>query len=141
MSNILLFQIEKKEMQDKGKKMNTFNVEIEPPKNINIAHLNPNEVQTAFSNFFLQNPQILTRIFETLEKAKQADSVKVINPAKDYTDTQWDKLSPDLRSELETQYVLNNSELVKKIALAEENYHQGKYFIPTDEQLGFDNGN
>ena len=123
--------------------MNSFYVNIEPPKNINIAHINPNEVQTAFSNFFLQNPQILTQIFETLRKTdiKQTKTVGVINPAKDYTDTQWDKLSPDLRSELETQYVLNNPELSKKIALAEENYRQGKYFIPTDEQLGFDNGN
>jgi len=64
----------------------------------------------------------------------------MINPTETYTDAQWDKLSPDLRSELETQYVLNNPELMKKMALAEENYRQGKYFIPTDEQLGFDTG-
>jgi hypothetical protein len=27
---------------------------------------------------------------------------------------------------------------MNKMALAEENYRQGNYFIPTDEQLGFD---
>ena len=123
--------------------MNTFYVKIEPPKNVNIAHLDSHEVQSAFSNFFLQNPQILTKFFETLGKTdiKQAKEVGVINPARDYTDEQWDKLSLDLRSELETQYILNNPDLVKKIALAEDNYRKGKYFIPTDEQLGFDNGN
>jgi hypothetical protein len=131
-----------------------FSVEIEAPNNVNIAYLNSHEIQAAFNNFFLQNPQILQRIFETLGKtqSKTTDtplpqisqgeivSANMINPTKAYTDTQWDKLSPDLRSELETQYVLNNPELVKKIAVAEKNYRQGKYFIPTDEQLGFDTG-
>ncbi|HIE02927.1 MAG TPA: hypothetical protein EYP59_22035 [Thiotrichaceae bacterium] len=62
----------------------------------------------------------------------------MINPTEAYTEAQWDNLSPDLRRELETQYVLNNPELMKKIALAEKNYRQGQYFIPTDEQLGFE---
>jgi len=128
--------------------MNTFCVKVEAPKNVNIAYLNPYEIQAAFNNFFLQNPQVLIRIFETLGKThvkpQQATdtgevvSTHVINPTEAYTDAQWDKLSPDYRSELETQYVLNNPELMKKVALAEENYRQGKYFIPTDKQLGFD---
>jgi hypothetical protein len=61
----------------------------------------------------------------------------VINPAVVYTDAEWEQLDSDVQSELETRYVLNNPVLMKKIALAEENYRQGKYFIPTDEQLGF----
>jgi hypothetical protein len=78
----------------------------------------------------------------TSAKRNQGEVVStyMINPTEAYTDAQWDKLSPDLRSELETQYVLNNPELMKKIALAEENYRQGKKIIPTDEQLGFDTG-
>jgi hypothetical protein len=141
----------------KGRKMNEeeFYIKIEAPKNVNIAYLNPHEVQAAFNHFFLQNPQVLIRIFETLGKTpvkpqtplpqisqeqKEVVSTHNINPAEVCTDAQWDNLSPDLRSELETQYVLNNPELMKKMALAEENYRQGKYFIPTDEQLGFDTG-
>jgi hypothetical protein len=134
--------------------MNTFCVKIEAPKNVNTAYLNSHEIQAAFNNFFLQNPQVLIRIFETLGKTRvkqkhvtsakrnqgEVVSTYMINPTEAYTDAQWDKLSPDLRSELETQYVLNNPELMKKIALAEENYRQGKKIIPTDEQLGFDTG-
>jgi len=50
--------------------MNTkeFSVKIEAPKNVNLAFLNPHDIQAAFNNFFLQNPQILVRIFETLGK-------------------------------------------------------------------------
>jgi len=48
--------------------MNTFYVKIEAPKNMNIAYLNPHEIQAAFNHFFLQNPQVLIRIFETLGK-------------------------------------------------------------------------
>ncbi|RKZ47161.1 MAG: hypothetical protein DRR16_33770 [Candidatus Parabeggiatoa sp. nov. 3] len=129
--------------------MNTFDVKIQAPKNMNIAYLNPHEIQAAFNHFFLQNPQVLRRIFETLEKTRlkqqaatseKLNQGKVINPTEAYTEAQWDNLSPDLRRELETQYVLNNPELMKKIALAEENYRQGQYFIPTDEQLCFDTG-
>jgi len=134
--------------------MNKFCVKIEAPKNVNTAYLNSHEIQAAFNHFFLQNPQILIQIFETLGKnrvkqqhaisAKRSQgevvSTHIINPTEAYTDAQWDKLSPDLRSELETQYVLNNPELMKKMALAEENYRQGKYFIPTDKQLGFETG-
>ena len=133
--------------------MDTFYIEIEAPKNVNTAYLNPDEIQAAFNHFFLQNPQALIRIFDTLGKThvKQAKytslqrqgnvvSTYMNNPTEAYTDAQWDKLSPKMRSELETQYVLNNPELMKKMALAEENYRQGKYFIPTDEQLGFDTG-
>lgn len=66
-----------------------------------------------------------------------ATNSSVINPAEAYTEAQWDKLDPELRSELETQYVLNSPKLMKKILLAEANYCHRKYFIPTDEQLGF----
>jgi len=38
-----------------------------------------------------------------------------INPAVAYTDSEWDRLSPDLRSELETQYILNNPVLMAQI--------------------------
>ena len=134
--------------------MNTFCVKIEAPKNVNTAYLNPHEIQAAFNHFFLQNPQVLIRIFETLGKTRvkqqhvtsakrnqgEVVSTYMINPTEAYTDAQWDKLSPELRSKLETQYVLNNPELMKKIALAKENYRQGKKIIPTDEQLGFDTG-
>ena len=48
--------------------MNTFCVKIEAPKNVNTTYLNPHEIQTAFNHFFLQNPQVLIRIFETLGK-------------------------------------------------------------------------
>jgi len=132
--------------------MNTFYVKIEAPKNVNIASLNSHDIQAAFNHFFLQNQQALIRIFETLEKTHvkqrtplpqsqgEVVSTCLINPTEAYTDAQWDKLSPDLRSELETQYVLNNPELMKKMALAEENFSKGKFFIPTDEQLGFDTG-
>jgi hypothetical protein len=39
----------------------------------------------------------------------------VINPAEAYSDAQWEKLNPDLRSELETQYVLSLPGLKKRL--------------------------
>ena len=130
--------------------MNTFYVKIEVPKNVNLAYLKPNDIQAAFNNFFQQNQHILKKIFENLGKnsvkpdtpinQEQVVPTAVINPAQAYTDAEWDKVSSDYRSELETQYVLNNPELMKKIALGKENYRQGKVVIPTDEQLGFDTG-
>ena len=39
----------------------------------------------------------------------------VINPAEAYTDAQWEKLEPDLRSELETQYVLSMPGLKERL--------------------------
>ena len=130
--------------------MNTFYVKIEVPKNVNLAYLNPNDIQAAFNNFFQQNQHILKKIFENLGKTsvkpdspnnqEQVVPTDVINPAQTYTDAEWDKLPSDYRSELETNYILNNPELMKKITLAKENYRQGKYFIPTDEQLGFETG-
>ncbi len=139
--------------------MNTkeFYIKIEVPKNVNTACFNSHDIEVAFNHFFLQNPQVLIRIFDTVGKTpikpqkntpktpisqepREIVSTPVINPAEAYTDAQWDQLSPDLRSELETQYVLNNPELMKKMALAEENYQKARYFIPTDEQLGFETG-
>jgi len=54
----------------------------------------------------------------------------VINPAQAYTDEQWDKLDPDLRSELETQYILNNPILMRQIQ------DQSEWFSVSVEQLG-----
>ncbi|RKZ92533.1 MAG: hypothetical protein DRR19_03950 [Candidatus Parabeggiatoa sp. nov. 1] len=54
----------------------------------------------------------------------------VINPAQAYTDAEWDKLAPDLRCELETQYILNNPILMKQI------HDQSEWFPVSLEQLG-----
>ncbi len=54
----------------------------------------------------------------------------VINPAQVYTDAEWEKLEPDLRSELETQYILNNPILMKQIQ------DQSEWFTVSPEQLG-----
>lgn len=54
----------------------------------------------------------------------------MINPAKAYTEAEWDKLAPDLRSELETQYILNNPILMKQI------HDQSEWFTVSLEQLG-----
>ncbi|EDN70137.1 hypothetical protein BGP_0212 [Beggiatoa sp. PS] len=40
---------------------------------------------------------------------------KPINPAVAYTDDEWDKLDPDLQSELETQYVLSIPGMKEKL--------------------------
>ena len=54
----------------------------------------------------------------------------VINPAQAYTEVQWDKLEPDLRSELETQYILNNPIFMKQI------HDQSEWFTVSFEYLG-----
>jgi len=69
---------------------------------------------------------------ETFSKQTLSDSNQVINPAQAYTDSEWEKLEPDLRSELETQYVLNNPILMKQIQ------DQGEWFTVSLEQLGID---
>jgi hypothetical protein len=43
----------------------SFNIPI--PEGINIAQIKQNEIQTAFSSFFQQNPQILIQIFGKLK--------------------------------------------------------------------------
>jgi len=43
------------------------------------------------------------------------DMATLQNPAESYTDTQWQSLSPESFSELETQYVLNNPILMSQI--------------------------
>ena len=50
--------------------------------------------------------------------------MEVINPAVAYTDEEWERLAPDLRSELETQYVLSIPGMKEKLARYSEN--QGK---------------
>ena len=65
-----------------------------------------------------------------LSKQILLDDSKVINPAQAYTDVEWDKLEPDLRSELETQYILNNPILMKQIQ------EQSEWFTVSLEQLG-----
>ncbi len=69
---------------------------------------------------------------EAFSKQTLSDSNQVINPAQAYTDTEWDKLEPDLRSELETQYVLNNPILMAQIR------DQSEWFTVSLEQLGID---
>ena len=69
---------------------------------------------------------------EAFSKQTLSDSNQVINPAQAYTDTEWDKLEPDLRSELETQYVLNNPILMEQIR------DQSEWFTVSLEQLGID---
>jgi hypothetical protein len=53
----------------------------------------------------------------------------MINPAQVYTDAKWDKLEPDKRSELETQYILNNPILMKQIQ------DKSEWFTVSLEQL------
>jgi hypothetical protein len=69
---------------------------------------------------------------EKLSKQILLDDNKVINPAQAYTDAEWDKLVPDLRSELETQYILNNPILMKQIQ------EQSEWFSVSLAQLGID---
>ena len=58
----------------------------------------------------------------------------VLNPAEAYTEAEWDNLDPETRSELETQYVLNNPILMKQILCGEE----GEWFTVTPAQLGLE---
>jgi len=71
---------------------------------------------------------------EAFSKPTLSDSSQVINPAQAYTDAEWDQLAPDLRRELETQYVLNNPILMKQIQ------DQSEWFTVSLEQLGIDLG-
>jgi len=67
---------------------------------------------------------------EAFSKPKLNDSVQVINPAQAYTDDEWNKLEPNLRSELETQYILSNPILMEQIQTQDE------WFTVSLEQLG-----
>lgn len=49
-----------------------------------------------------------------------------------YTDNEWDQLEPDVRSELETEYVLNNLILMKQIQ------DQSEWFNVSMDQLSID---
>ncbi len=60
------------------------------------------------------------------------ENTRVSNPAEVYTDAQWDKFEPDLRSEMETQYVLNNPILMKQLQ------DQSQWFRLPADQLGID---
>jgi len=76
-----------------------------------------------------QQVEVLILVKEnTVEKTASASSV--INPAQAYTDAEWDKLEPDKRRELETQYILNNPILMKQIE------DKSKWFTVSLEQLG-----
>ena len=48
----------------------------------------------------------------------QTEKPSVMNPAEAYTDAQWEKLDPDFRSELETQYVLSMPGLKERLSKA-----------------------
>jgi hypothetical protein len=75
---------------------------------------------------------VSARSEEVFSKQTLSDSNQVINPAQAYTDTEWDKLDPDLRSELETQYVLNNPILMAQIR------DQSEWVTVSLEELGID---
>jgi hypothetical protein len=60
------------------------------------------------------------------------ENTPVTNPAEVYTDAEWNKLEPDLRSELETQYILNNPILMKQMQ------DQSEWFSVPMDQLGID---
>ena len=49
-----------------------------------------------------------------------------------YTDNEWDQLEPDVRSELETEYVLNNLIFMKQIQ------DQSEWFNVSMDQLSID---
>jgi hypothetical protein len=73
---------------------------------------------------------ILVKEEETVEPMTGASSA--INPAQTYTDTEWEQLEPEQRSELETQYILNNPLLMKQIQ------DNSEWFTISLEQLGID---
>ena len=49
-----------------------------------------------------------------------------------YSDSEWDQLEPDVRSELETEYVLNNPILMTQIQ------DQSEWFNISMDQLSID---
>lgn len=73
---------------------------------------------------------ILVKEEETVEQLSGASAA--INPAQAYTDAEWEQLEPDQRSELETQYILNNPLLMKPIQ------DNSGWFTVSLEQLGMD---
>jgi hypothetical protein len=87
----------------------------------------------------VQNPQHLV-LSNLPVKAGQRVEVLILvkedipecNPAEIYTDAEWDQLEPDLRSELETQYILNNPILMKQMQ------DQSEWFNVPVDQLGID---
>jgi hypothetical protein len=54
------------------------------------------------------------------EYMPRTEKKSVINPAETYTDAQWEKLAPDLRSELETQYILSLPGLKPRLGKAKK---------------------
>lgn len=74
-------------------------------------------------NITIENPQhlVLSNLplkagqkIEILILVKE-DKSSVVNPAQSYTNIEWDKLDASTRSELETQYVLNNPVLMEQM--------------------------
>ncbi len=85
----------------------------------------------------VQDPQRLVLSDLPVKAGQQVEVIilvkqdtQVSNPAEAYTDAGWDRLEPDLRSELETQYVLNNPGLMAQMQ------DQGKWFSVSAEKLG-----
>jgi hypothetical protein len=60
------------------------------------------------------------------------DNASMSNPAEIYSDAQWNELDTDLRSELETRYILNNSILIEQI------YDQSEWHTIPANQVGID---
>jgi hypothetical protein len=58
------------------------------------------------------------------------------NPLERYSEAEWEQLAPDWRSELETQYVLNNPVLRDKVERGLNSYRQKQGYLPTEEELG-----
>jgi len=65
----------------------------------------------------------------------------VINPAEAYTDAQWEKLEPDLRSELETQYVLSLPGMKKRLDKAKKIQTQPSIFTQVELQYLYSHPN
>jgi len=60
------------------------------------------------------------------------EDAAAINPAEVYTDSEWDQLEYDVRSDLETEYILNNPILMKQIQ------DQSEWFNVSMDQLSID---
>jgi len=76
-----------------------------------------------------QQVEVLILVKENSVENTATES-SVINPAQAYTDAEWEKLEPKKRSEIETQYILNNPILMKQIQ------DKSEWFTVSLEQLG-----
>jgi hypothetical protein len=104
-------------------------LDVKVPNLMNIAQLNPNDIQTAFNHFFRQNPQLLVQIFATLEKTSTlvqqpkpllpqvtkaqretilATIAKTVYPSEDADSEQWIKTIQTSRINKDIHHSLNS---------------------------------